>query len=64
MESADEELIRLRTENTSLQQLLQCKDELLATRYELLATKDKLLASQAADLQHCQELLRHRTLTP
>jgi hypothetical protein len=54
METAGEELSRLRAETVSLRQLLAIKNE-------LLASKDAGLAGRAAELQRSQELLQHST---
>jgi hypothetical protein len=67
METAGEELSRLRAENACLKQLLEskdaqlvcrdehlaCKDALLAAKEIVIATKDELLASRAAGPQRC-----------
>jgi hypothetical protein len=65
METANEELSRLRAELARSKQLLDskdaqlaCKDELLSCKDKLLSTQDELLASREAELQRCQELLQ------
>jgi hypothetical protein len=70
VETASEELSRLRAENVDLKQLLTsndeqlaCKDELLAEKDNVIAAKDELLVSRAAELQRCKELLQCRTTT-
>jgi hypothetical protein len=75
METAGEELSRLRAENACLKQLLTSNDAqlssvvasnaaLLACKDELLGTKDELLASRAAELQRSQVLLQPSTAIP
>jgi hypothetical protein len=61
METADEELKRLRAENSSLLQLRDKDAEIIACKDELLATKDEFLASRAVELQRCHELLQQRS---